>query len=71
MERAIALDKFLEDKQSFVSHIVHDEVVIDLVDSERDLVPQIKEVFAENKLDTFLVNLTCGKNYGELQELVL
>jgi hypothetical protein len=71
MERAIALDKFLEDKQSFVSHIVHDEVVIDLVDSERDLVPQIKEVFAENKLDTFLVNLTCGKNYGELQELTL
>jgi DNA polymerase I-like protein with 3'-5' exonuclease and polymerase domains len=71
MERAIALDKFLEDKQSFVSHIVHDEVVIDLADGERHLVPEIKDIFAQNKLDTFLVNLTCGKNYGELQELGL
>jgi hypothetical protein len=71
MERALALDKFLEDKQSFVSHIVHDEVVIDLADGERHLVPEIKDIFAQNKLDTFLVNLTCGKNYGELQELGL
>jgi len=71
MERAIALDRFLEDKKSFISHIVHDEVVIDLADEERDLVPEIKEIFAHNKLDTFLVNLSCGKNYGELKELQL
>ena len=62
---------FLEDKKSFISHVVHDEIVIDLADSERDLAPQIKDLFAENKLDTFLVNLSCGKNYYDLKELNL
>jgi len=69
MERAVAVDKFLEGKKSFVSHIVHDELVIDLADEDRTLVPQIKEIFANNLLDTFMVNLSCGKNYYELQEL--
>ena len=69
MERAVAVDKFLEGKKSFVSHIVHDELVIDLADEERTLAPQIKEIFANNLLDTFMVNLSCGKNYYELQEL--
>ena len=71
MERAVVLDRFLSDKKSFISHIVHDEIVIDLADEERVLVPEIKEIFANNKLDRFLVNLTCGKNYYDLRELSL
>ena len=34
-DRAVAIDKFLEDKRSFVSHIVHDEIVLDIPDEER------------------------------------
>jgi hypothetical protein len=71
LDRAIAIDKYLRDKKSFISHIVHDEIVIDLADSERDLVPEIKALFAANQLDTFLVNLSCGKNYYDLKELDL
>jgi len=71
IERAIVLDKFLAGKKSFVSHIVHDEVVVDLADEDRTLVPEIKEIFASNKLDKFLVNLACGENYYDLKELKL
>jgi hypothetical protein len=71
LERAIALDHFLQDKKSFVSHIVHDEIVIDLANDERDLVSNIKTLFSHNKLDKFLVNLTCGKNYFDLKGLNL
>lgn len=69
LERAVAIDKFLEDKKSFISHIVHDEIVIDLADSEREMAPQIREMFANNKIGNFMVNLTCGKNYLEMEEL--
>mgnify|MGYP003956008691 CR=1 FL=1 len=71
LDRAVVLDRFLEEHRSFISHIVHDEIVIDLADDERHLVPEIKELFAMNKLDTFLVNLMCGPNYLELKELKL
>ena len=71
LERALALDKMLEGRQSFISHIVHDEIVIDLTDEDRQLIPDIKEIFANNKIGTYLVNLKCGKNYLDLKELNL
>ena len=71
LDRAVALDRFLADKKSFVAFIIHDEIVIDLADEDRHLVPEIKEMFAINPLAKFLVNLNCGKNYYELKELSL
>ena len=50
---------------------MHDEVVIDLADNERELIPQIKEIFARNSMATFLVNLKCGKTYFDLKDLDL
>ena len=69
LDRAVAIDNFLSDKESSISHIVHDEVVVDLKDSERALVPQIKEIFENNKLDIFLCNLNAGPDYYNLKVL--
>jgi len=69
LERAVTIDKLLSGKKSFISHIVHDELVIDLSDEDREMIPEIKEVFAQNKLDKFMVNLKAGKNYYELEDL--
>ena len=71
LERAVTIDKFLKDKKSFISHIVHDELVLDVCDDERELIPEIKEMFSHNKLDQFAVNLQAGKNYYELERLSL
>ena len=69
LERAVAIDKFLEYRKSFISHIVHDELVLDVSDDERELIPEIKSIFSQNKLDTFMVNLQAGRNYFDLKEL--
>jgi hypothetical protein len=69
LEQAIEIDNFLKDKKSFISHIVHDELVIDMADDERDLVPDIKDIFANNRLDRFMVNLQAGQNYYDLKDL--
>lgn len=71
LERAVVIDAFLEDKKSFVSHIVHDEIVLDMTDEERSLIPEIKELFATNTLDTFVVNLQAGRDYLDLKDLNL
>ena len=64
-------NKFLNDKKSCISHIVHDEIVIDLDDTERDIVPDIKEMFENNKIGKFLCNLNAGQNYYDLKALYL
>jgi hypothetical protein len=70
-DRAVAIDQFLENKQSFVSHIVHDEIVLDMPDEERYLIPEIKEIFSSNKLDKFVTNLKAGKDYMDIGVLNL
>ena len=66
--RAVEIDKYLEGKKSFVSHIVHDEIVIDFSDEERDNMLEIKQIFEK---DNFVANVNAGKNYAELEKLKL
>lgn len=68
MSRAVEIDKFLDGKKSFVSHIVHDEVVVDFSDDERDLLVDVKSIF---ETDDFSANMRAGKNYLDLEELKL
>jgi len=66
MDRAIALDEYLSDKKSYVSHVIHDEVVIDLCDEERSLIPEMKKVFSQNSLAEYVVNVQAGETCYEL-----
>ena len=71
IDRAVELDKALESKKSKVAFIVHDEVVLDIHEEDRYMIPELKEVFQNNKLGSFRVNTKAGKSYGELRELKL
>jgi hypothetical protein len=71
LERAIAIDEFLKNKKSFISHIVHDEIVIDFSNGEREFVQDIKKIFAQNQLGDYIVNLRAGKNYLDMEDLKL
>ena len=71
IDRAVELDKMLENTKSKVSFIVHDEIVLDIHEEDRYLILELKEVFQNNKLGSFRVNVKAGKNYGDLKELKL
>ena len=71
IDRAIELDKALEGTKSKVAFIVHDEVVLDIHEEDRYRIPELKEVFQNNKLGSFRVNVKAGKSYGDLKELKL
>jgi len=71
LDRAVAISKALEGRASYVSHLMHDEVVIDFSDEDRDLLPELKSIFADTKLGNFMTNVTAGKNYLEMSDLNL
>ena len=71
LDRAVALDKILEGRRSFISHMVHDEIIIDFADEDRDMVIEIRDTFAKNRLGNFLVNVTAGKDYYNLNRMSL
>ena len=70
-DRAVVIDEFLKDKKSFISHIIHDELVLDVSEDEKYLIPELKEMFSKNKLATYKTNLQAGKDYYNLGELNL
>ena len=61
----------LENTKSHISHIVHDEVVVDLHNDDKPMIPDIKSAFSNNRLGEFMVNLNAGKDYYNLEELNL
>jgi hypothetical protein len=69
IDRAVAISQKLEGTKSFISHVVHDELVIDLAHEDRHLLHELRELFSHNRLDRFLVNLKGGKNYFDLEDM--
>ena len=67
LAKAVLIDQFLEGKKSFISHIVHDEIVIDYADEDRDIVVGMRELFE----DGYLSNFRGGKDYYNLNEIKL
>ena len=69
LDRMVEIHNFLKDKKSFVSFCLHDSLVIDFVESEKHLIPEIKKIFSETKLGNFMVNVSAGKNFGKMERL--
>jgi len=69
LDRMVAVHKFLADKKSFISFSVHDSLVIDFAESERDMISQVAQIFSQTNFSDFLVNIREGHNYGAMREI--
>jgi hypothetical protein len=67
LDQLIKINKLLKNKRSFISFFVHDSLVIDLAKEDRDLVNKIIETFSDTQLGKFPVNVSVGKDYGNLR----
>ena len=67
LEKAVMIDKFLNGRKSCVSHIIHDEIVLDYCDTERDLITEIKQIFE----DGYISSVSAGKDGFNLKEIEL
>ena len=69
LRQMIKLDRYLQDKGSFVAFCVHDEVVLDMTNSEcSSLINVLVEHFSNTALGKFGVNVKYGKSYGDMRE---
>lgn len=67
LEKAVMIDRLLKDRKSFISHIIHDEIVLDYSDQDRDLIETIKTVFE----DGYVANVKAGNDCLNLKTLEL
>ena len=68
LERVNKINVFLRDRKSYVAFTIHDCVIIDLHRDDRDLIPQLKEIFEDTRLGKFPSSCHIGRNLGDMKE---
>ena len=69
MLQCIKINKFLNNNKSFVHSVVHDSLTIDLSFDDRNLLPQIQEIFEDTQLGWFRSSVHAGHNLRDLKEI--
>ena len=69
LSRAVKIADLLRSKKSFISFTLHDSIIIDYSDGERELIEGILRIFSQTPFGKFRVNLSAGKSYGEMRRI--
>ena len=65
----IKLAKFLENKKSFVAFMVHDQVIIDLKDEEKNYLKDIINILSNTPYGIFPVKVEIGADFGNMKKV--
>jgi hypothetical protein len=69
LRQMIKVWKALDKRKSHLAFSLHDSLVIDFSEEDKDILLQLRDIFAKNELGNFLVNVSAGKNYGQMEKI--
>ena len=71
MKQMVMVYNFLKDKKSSIAFSLHDSLVIDFDKTDLKYVPELVTMFSSTSLVQSLVNVSVGKNFGEMKKWIL
>lgn len=71
LKRAIKIDKMLETKKSNIAFTLHDSLVIDFSVEDKTMIQSLIKTFGDTDLGEYVVNVSAGKNFGQMRTLNL
>ena len=69
LEQAIKINKMLDNYKSNIVFLMHDSVVMDFCSDERHIVGEILEEFKKTRFGDYVVNLSVGKDFGNMRKI--
>ena len=70
-EQAYKVYELLKGRKSHISFLIHDAVYVDLADEDRYEILNLLDTFKKTRYDMFKVNVSAGRNLGDMKELRL
>jgi len=70
-EQAYKVYELLKGRKSHIAFLIHDAVYIDLAEEDRYEILNLLDTFKQTRYNVFKVNVSAGKNLGEMKELKL
>jgi len=71
MDRAFLIKEALQDLKSNIAFIIHDSIVLDLDKQDLSVINMLVKEFSNTPFGVFKVNVSAGKNFGEMKELCI
>jgi len=68
-EQAYKVYELLKGRKSHIAFLIHDAVYIDLADEDRKELLNLLDMFKKTRYDMFKVNVSAGRNLGEMRDL--
>ena len=69
LRRAIALHKLLSTRKSRIAFTIHDSLVVDFANEDKEIFKKMIETFSDTPLGRFKVNVGMGSNFGSLRKI--
>tara|TARA_R100001594_G_scaffold76463_1_gene111071 strand:- start:190 stop:1140 length:951 start_codon:yes stop_codon:yes gene_type:complete len=69
LRRMIDIWHLLKSRTSHIAFCIHDSLVIDFSAEDKMLLQQIVDKFSDTELGTFKINMSVGKDFGNMREL--
>jgi hypothetical protein len=70
-EQAHKVYELLKGRKSHIAFLIHDALYIDLAAEDRYELLNLLDTFKKTRYDMFKVNISAGKNLGEMKKLRL
>jgi len=70
-EQAYKVYELLKGRKSHIAFLIHDAVYIDLAEEDRYEILNLLDTFKKTRYDMFKVNVSAGRNLGDMKELKL
>ena len=71
LRRMISLVEMLRGRKTHVAFSIHDSVVLDFCDQDRDIFMELVNEFSNTELGNFKANVSVGKDFGNMRNLVI
>ena len=69
LDRAVEIHKFLKNKKSHVSMLIHDSVVLDLAEADMQELKKIVDIFSDTRYGKYKVGVSAGKSFGNMRRV--
>ena len=71
LSKAIEIHERLRHMESKISFTMHDSIIIDLKNSEREVIMDLIKIFTSTRFGKYRANISAGKNFGEMKGMNL
>jgi len=70
LRRALAVNKMLYGRKSNIAFMIHDSLVIDFSNEDKELLKKMISMFSNTSMGSFKTNISVGKNFGALRQIL-